>query len=185
MIQRNFPAPAWLDLKMFAPQPALERAALGPNRGGIPESSEILIQPVGWAEASRRCQSRYSQDLRDRVIDAVEEGRNEPPRSSRVGTRSADLWLSNGLSELNGTAHESLSDMAAHRASKLMPHRAFLEAARAEKSDVTLQALCESPFGRARGQSRHLDDEPLLLPPDPASRSKKDPCPHASRIART
>ena len=22
----------------------------------------------------------YSQDLRDRVIDAVEEGRNEPPR---------------------------------------------------------------------------------------------------------
>jgi transposase len=28
------------------------------------------------------------------------------------------------------------------RASKLMPHREFLEAARAEKSDVTLQALC-------------------------------------------
>jgi transposase len=30
-----------------------------------------------------------------------------------------------------------------HRPSKLMPHRAFLEAARAEKSDVTLQALCD------------------------------------------
>ena len=30
-----------------------------------------------------------------------------------------------------------------HRASKLMPHREFLEAARAEKSDVTLQALCD------------------------------------------
>ena len=30
-----------------------------------------------------------------------------------------------------------------HRASKLMPHRDFLEAARAEKSDVTLQALCD------------------------------------------
>src|ERR1700722_6238866 len=29
-----------------------------------------------------------------------------------------------------------------HRASKLMPHRDFLEAVRAEKSDVTLQALC-------------------------------------------
>ena len=28
----------------------------------------------------------------------------------RVGTRSANLWRSNGLSELNGTAHESLSD---------------------------------------------------------------------------
>jgi transposase len=30
-----------------------------------------------------------------------------------------------------------------HRASKLMPHRDLLEAARAEKSDVTLQALCD------------------------------------------
>ena len=30
-----------------------------------------------------------------------------------------------------------------HRASKLMPHREFLEAMRAEKSDVTLQALCD------------------------------------------
>ena len=30
-----------------------------------------------------------------------------------------------------------------HRASKLMPHLDFLEAARAEKSDVTLQALCD------------------------------------------
>jgi transposase len=30
-----------------------------------------------------------------------------------------------------------------HRASKLMPHREFLEAARSEKSDITLQALCD------------------------------------------
>ena len=30
-----------------------------------------------------------------------------------------------------------------HRASKLTPHREFLEAARAEKSDTTLQALCD------------------------------------------
>jgi transposase len=29
-----------------------------------------------------------------------------------------------------------------HRRSKLMPHRDFLEAARAEKPDITLQALC-------------------------------------------
>ena len=32
---------------------------------------------------------------------------------------------------------------AGHRASKLMPHRDFLEAVRAEKSDVTLQAVCD------------------------------------------
>lgn len=30
-----------------------------------------------------------------------------------------------------------------HRPAKLMPHRAFLEAARSEKPDVTLQALCD------------------------------------------
>src|SRR5262249_54667651 len=30
-----------------------------------------------------------------------------------------------------------------HRAPKLVPHRQFLEAARAEKSDITLQALCD------------------------------------------
>jgi transposase len=30
-----------------------------------------------------------------------------------------------------------------HRASKLMPHRDFLEAARTEKSDITLSALCD------------------------------------------
>ena len=30
-----------------------------------------------------------------------------------------------------------------HRASKLMPHRDFLQAARTEKTDVTLQALCD------------------------------------------
>ena len=30
-----------------------------------------------------------------------------------------------------------------HRASKLMPHRDFLQAVRAEKTDITLQALCD------------------------------------------
>jgi transposase len=30
-----------------------------------------------------------------------------------------------------------------HRASKLMPHRDFLEVARIEKPGVTLQALCD------------------------------------------
>jgi hypothetical protein len=37
--------------------------------------SEILIQPVGWAEASRRWQSPISQDLRERVIDACREAK--------------------------------------------------------------------------------------------------------------
>ena len=58
----------------------------------------------------------YSQDLRDRVIDAV-KGQDEPPRSSSVGTRSANPWRSNGLSVLNGKARESLSGHGGHRAS--------------------------------------------------------------------
>ena len=58
---------------------------------------------------------RYSQDLRDRVIDAVKRGEmsRRTAAAGDVGTRSADLWLSNGLSELNGMARESLSDTAA------------------------------------------------------------------------
>jgi hypothetical protein len=44
---------------------------------------------------------------------------------------------------LSAKARESLSDMAAIVLPSLMPHRDFLEAARAEKSDITLQALCD------------------------------------------
>ena len=54
----------------------------------------------------------YSQDLRDRVIDAVK--RNEMSRrGSSAATRSTDLWRSNVLSEFKGMARESLSDTAA------------------------------------------------------------------------
>ena len=43
MIQRNFPVPAWLDLKMFAPQPFEERV------------SEILAkhEDLRWDDAVR------------------------------------------------------------------------------------------------------------------------------------
>src|ERR1700733_3072956 len=84
----------------------------------------------------------YSQDLRDRVIDAVERGkmsRRAAARRYEISESVAIKWLErvgrNGSREPVGHG--------GHRASKLMPHRAFLEAARAEKSDVTLQALCD------------------------------------------
>jgi len=51
----------------------------------------------------------YSQDLRDRVIDAVERGE----MSRRAGTRSANPWRSSGSNGLNGKVRESLSGMAA------------------------------------------------------------------------
>jgi hypothetical protein len=54
----------------------------------------------------------YSQDLRDRVIDAVERG--EMSRARRRGaTRSANPWRSSGLNALNAMARESLSGTAA------------------------------------------------------------------------
>ena len=52
----------------------------------------------------------YSRDLRERVIDAVMRGEMSRRAAAR---RSANPWRSNGLSGLNGKAHESLSDTAA------------------------------------------------------------------------
>jgi transposase len=56
----------------------------------------------------------YSQDLRDRVIDAVERGEMSRRAAARRGaTRSANPWRSSGLNALNGMARESLSGTAA------------------------------------------------------------------------
>ena len=70
-----------------------------------------------------------------------------------------------------------------HRAAKLMRRRDFLEAARAEKSDVTLQALCDR-LSVERGvkadtsmMSRFFRRIGVTV--------KKRPLSHASRIART
>ena len=103
----------------------------------------------------------YSRDLRDRVIDAVERGemsRRAARRHYEVSESVAIKWLE----RLERHGSREPVGHGGHRSSKLMPHRDFLEAARTQKPDITLQALCDAPFGRARGQSRHLDDEPLL-----------------------
>ena len=52
----------------------------------------------------------YSQDLRDRVIDAVERGEMSRRRGA---TQSANPWRSSGSSGLNGMDRESLSGTAA------------------------------------------------------------------------
>jgi transposase len=84
----------------------------------------------------------YSQDLRDRVIDAVERAgmsRRAAARRYEISESVAVKWLEryrrDGSREPVGHG--------GHRRSKLMPHRDFLEAARAEKPDITLQALCQ------------------------------------------
>jgi len=84
--------------------------------------------------------SSYSQDLRDRVIDAVERGgmsRRAAARRFGVSESSAVKWLqrfrTKGARTPVGTG--------GHRPSALKPHRDFLDAALAEKPDITLTAL--------------------------------------------
>ena len=84
----------------------------------------------------------YSQDLRDRVIDAVERGamsRRAAARRYEISESVAIKWLE----RLERDGSREPVGHGGHRASKLMPHREFLQAARAEKSDITLQALCD------------------------------------------
>jgi transposase len=82
----------------------------------------------------------YSQDLRDRVIDAVEkEGMSRRAAARRFGVSEAAAvkWLQryedNGRREPVGTG--------GHRPSKLKPHRDFVTAALKDKPDITLEAL--------------------------------------------
>jgi transposase len=87
----------------------------------------------------------HSQDLRNRVIDAVERGemsRRAAARRYEISESVAIKWLERV--ERHGS-REPVGH-GGHRASKLMAHRDFLEAVRAEKSDVTLQALCDRLF---------------------------------------
>jgi transposase len=124
----------------------------------------------------------YSQDLRDRVIEAVERGklsRRAAARHYEVSESVAIKWLE----RLERHGSREPVGHGGHRASKLMPHRDFLEAARAEKSDVTLQALCD----------RLLAERGVKADTSMMSRFfrrigvtvKKRPLLRASRIART
>jgi len=84
----------------------------------------------------------YSQDVRDRVIDAVKRGE----MSRRAAARRYEISESVAIKWLERVERDGSREPVGHgghRASKLMAHRDFLEAARAEKSDVTLQALCD------------------------------------------
>ena len=124
----------------------------------------------------------YSQDLRDRVIEAVERGKQSRRAAARhyeVSESVAIKWLE----RLERHGSREPVGHGGHRASKLMPHRDFLEAARAEKSDLTLTALCDR-LSAERGvnadtsmMSRFFRRIGITV--------KKRPLSHASRTART
>jgi transposase len=124
----------------------------------------------------------YSQDLRDRVIEAVRRdklSRRAAGRHYEVSESVAIKWLE----RLERHGSREPIGHGGHRASKLMPHRNFLQAARAEKSDITLQALCD----------RLLAERGVKADTSMMSRFfrkigvtfKKSPSSRASRIATT
>jgi len=131
---------------------------------------------------SQDLRDRVIQDLRDRVIDAVERGemsRRAAARGYAISESVAIKWLERV--ERDGS-REPVGH-GGHRASKLMAHRDFLQAARTEKTDATLQALCDR-LSAERGvkadtsmMSRFFRKIGVTF--------KKRPSSRASRIART
>ena len=88
----------------------------------------------------------YSQDLRDRVIDAVAHGAmSRRGAAARFGVSEsvAIKWVE----RFERTGSRTAGKMGGHKRLKLEPHREFLEACHAEKPDATLQALCDRLLG--------------------------------------
>src|SRR5271155_1200969 len=84
----------------------------------------------------------YSQDLRNRVIDAVERGE----MSRRAAARRYEISESVAVKWLERVERHGSREPVGHggpRGGQLMPHPAFLGAGRGGKSDVTLQAVCD------------------------------------------
>ena len=87
------------------------KLCLGRIGVGFP-NCEILNSTCWLGGGQQEMPKPYSQDLRDRVIDAVKRGE----MSRRAAARRYEIsksWPSNGLSALNGMARESLSVTAA------------------------------------------------------------------------
>ena len=105
----------------------------------------------------------YSQDLRDRVIDAVKRGemsRRGAARRYEISESVAIKWLERVRTGWLARARRTRrpSRLQADAAPGLSGGRAGREIGRHASGPL------RSPLGRARGQSRHLDDEPLLSP---------------------
>ena len=86
--------------------------------------------------------SSYSQDLRGRVIDAVEkEGLSRRAAALRFGVSesSAIRWVR----RLRKVGSRQNAGTGGHRRSALKPHVDFIKSILAERPDITLQAIAE------------------------------------------
>jgi putative transposase len=84
----------------------------------------------------------YSQDLRDRVIDAVVDekmSRRGAAKRFGVGESSAIRWVDRYLR----TGERGIVGTGGHRRSKLKPHREWLLGILEIEPDITLAALSE------------------------------------------
>ena len=84
----------------------------------------------------------YSQDLRERVIEAVEtEGMSCRAAADRfgIGGSSAIRWVE----RYRRTQSRAPVGTGGHRASKTKPHRIFLLALIRAENDLTLEAVSE------------------------------------------
>ena len=84
----------------------------------------------------------YSQDLRDRVIDAVvieRMSRRGAAERFGIGESSAIRWVG----RYNGTGERKIVGTGGHRPSKLQPHRDWLLGVLETEPDITLAALAK------------------------------------------
>jgi transposase len=84
----------------------------------------------------------YSRDLRDREINAVVlEGMSRRTAAARFGVSEscAIKWVE----RFERSGSRTAAKMGGYERERLEPRRAFLEGLRAEKSDITQQALCD------------------------------------------
>jgi putative transposase len=83
----------------------------------------------------------YSQDLRDRVIDAVVvDGMSRRAAAARFGVSEsvAIKWVE----RFERSGSRTAGKIGGYRPRKLESHREFLQTLRIERPDITLQALC-------------------------------------------
>ena len=91
----------------------------------------------------------YSQDLRDRVIDAVVvEGMSRRAAAVRFGV--SEMAAINWVKRVELTGSRTPAKIGGYKPMMLAPHQAFVEAVCRDKPDVTLQA-CASGFLAERG----------------------------------
>src|SRR5450432_1069251 len=94
----------------------------------------------------------FSQDLRERVIDAVlRDGMSRRAAAERFGvSESAAIKWVERVERVERSGSRTAAQMGGYKPLKLEPHREFVEALRTEKPDITLQALCDR-LGGERG----------------------------------